>query len=103
MKKLPLFVITICLLLSFYPQEIQAAATAPASQPISADSTTLEVLTLRLNELKGLDKSEMNAPEKQEIRREVRKTKKEINSIGNGVYLSGGAILVIILVLILIL
>jgi hypothetical protein len=50
-----------------------------------------------------MDKSELSSVEKKELRKEVRTIKKELKATGNGVYLSIGAILIIILLLILLL
>ena len=51
----------------------------------------------------AMDKSELSAPEKKELRKEVRSIKKELRDISGGVYLSVGAVIIIILLLILLL
>jgi uncharacterized membrane protein YidH (DUF202 family) len=57
----------------------------------------------RLEIIKGMDKSEMTRLEKKNLRKEVREIKKELKPISGGVYLSVGAILIIVLLLILLL
>lgn len=57
----------------------------------------------RLEQIKGLDKRELSPLEKKALRREVREIKKELAAISGGVYLSIGAILLILLLLILLL
>lgn len=91
--------------LSLVPNQIQAAT----KNPITATETPKEVpaevkaLLLRLDEIKAMDKSALNASEKKALRKEVRAIKTTLKSTGNGVYLSVGAIIIIILLLILLL
>ncbi len=56
----------------------------------------------RLEEIKALDKGQLSAVEKKALRKEVRAIKKEL-AAGGGVYLSVGAIILIVLLLILLL
>lgn len=56
----------------------------------------------RLEEIKALDKRHLSPVEKKALRVEVREIKKELAS-GGGVYLSVGAIILIVLLLILLL
>jgi len=60
-------------------------------------------LLQRLEIIKGMDKSEMTRLEKKNLRKEVREIKKELKAISGGVYLSVGAIIIVILLLILLL
>lgn len=55
----------------------------------------------RLIEIKKMDKSNLTAAQKKELRKEVKSLKKEAKS--RGIYLSVGAIIIIILLLILLL
>ena len=63
----------------------------------------VKIMLLRLDEIKAMDKSELNASEKKVLRKEVRAIKSTLRSTGNGIYLSVGAIIIIILLLILLL
>lgn len=63
----------------------------------------VQVMLDRLEEIKEMDKSALSRTEKRELRKEVRSIKKELRSTGNGVYLSVGAIIIIVLLLILLL
>ena len=60
-------------------------------------------LLQRLEEIKGMDKSELTRLEKKNLRKEVKEIKKEMKAVKGGIYLSVGAIIIIILLLILIL
>jgi Skp family chaperone for outer membrane proteins len=55
----------------------------------------------RLEEIKAMDKSEMTAKEKRELRKEVRALKAQAAQIGGGVYISAGALIVILLLILL--
>lgn len=55
----------------------------------------------RLEEIKGMDFQSMSKDEKNDVREEMKEMKDEARVTGNGVYLSIGAIIIIILILIL--
>ena len=63
----------------------------------------MQQLIHRLEDIKGMNKSELTRLEKKSLRKEVKGIKKELKANGKGVYLSVGAIIIIILLLILIL
>lgn len=103
----------ICLMIAFlslaqYP--IQSRATeAPVTtvtttttiteEPVSAE---MQVMLDRLNEINAMDKSNLSFSEKRELRREVKAIKKSMAEHTNGVYISVGAAIIIVLLLILI-
>jgi hypothetical protein len=76
--------------------------------PVSTATTTvstdarIEEITKRLEEIKAMDKSSMTHAEKKALRQEVRQMKKEAKET-RGIYISIGALIIIILLLILIL
>ena len=78
------------------------AIVAPSSRVIS-DSAYVAGLINRVNEIKDMDRSNLTAAEKQDLRKELRSLKKEVRKNSNGVYLSVGAIIIVILLLILLL
>jgi hypothetical protein len=61
----------------------------------------IRVMLNRLEEIKDMDKSDMNRAEKKELRKEVRAINTEIRSSGNGIYISVSAIIIILLLIIL--
>ena len=63
----------------------------------------LDEIVARVNEIKAMDRSNLTRAEKKELRTELKDMKTEARAMGGGVYLSVGAIIIIILVLILIL
>jgi len=77
----------------------EMAAMTPAER-----EARVNVIIKRVEEIRAMDKSKLNRTERKELKKELRSLNKEarVHSRG-GIYLSVGAILVIILVLILIL
>jgi type IV secretory pathway VirJ component len=71
--------------------------------PVNMEKAKSEVLIVRLSEIKGLDKSNMTSAEKKVLRKEVKTIKAELAKTSGGVYLSVGAILLIVLLLIVLL
>lgn len=108
MKKITFVVMAIFLSLSFYPG-VANAATTKETTPSSivatnpADAAKVKVLELRLNEINDMDKSDLKSSEKRELRKEVRSIKQQLHEMGGYVYVSVGAILLIVLLLIILL
>jgi predicted PurR-regulated permease PerM len=69
----------------------------------STGGTRAQQLINRLEDIKGMNKSELTRLEKKSLRKEVKGIRKELKNSSGGVYLSVGAIIIIILLLILIL
>lgn len=67
------------------------------------ESVKINAMLLRLDEIKQMDKSTMNSTQKKELRSEVRDIKSAIKADRGGVYLSGGALILVIVLLILLL
>ncbi len=106
MRKITFCVITMFLSLTFVPTYTMAKAdVVPTTVPVptSAESPQAQLLLNRLNEINAMDKSNLNSSEKKALRKEVRSTKKQLAEISGGVYLSVGAIIIILLVLIILL
>ena len=107
MKKFTGSLMTAILLLAFMPASVKAA-TEPIATTASATTATVEsaaanALLARLAEIKAMDKSNMSFSEKRKLRKETRAIKSELKALSGGVYLSVGAIVVIVLLLILLL
>ena len=97
---------TALMLLTIIPAQLKAGSKnnhpSPASNPVKL--LHVNVLVLRLDEIKSIDKSKLSTSEKKELKKELRSIKSEHKTTGGGgVYLSAGAIIIIILVLILLL
>jgi aromatic ring hydroxylase len=89
--------------LTFHPLLSNAAADIAPSSKLISDSAYVAGLITRVNEIKDMDRSNLTATEKKDLRKELRSLKKEVRKNSNGIYLSVGAIIIIVLLLILIL
>ena len=58
-------------------------------------------LTKRIEEIRAMDKSNLTAGEKRELRKEVKGIKEKVRRDGGVIYISAGTILIIILILLL--
>lgn len=95
---------TMFMLFSIVPVQVQAGVetrNVPATPaPVPAEVT---VMLNRLDEIHAMDLSLLSKVEKKELRKEVRTLKSDLRAASQGVYLSIGAILIIVLLLILLL
>ncbi|MGM5471309.1 hypothetical protein ACS386_13610 [Flavobacteriaceae bacterium LMO-SS05] len=80
-------------------QASEGHPTTPALNEIPAD---VRVMLDRLEEIKDMDKSALSRLEKKSLRKEVRDLKKDVRASNNGLYISAGAIIIILLILLLI-
>jgi hypothetical protein len=95
---------TLMMVLSFVPTELRAEVDAVSmDKSKNVESAEAKVLLNRLSEIKEMDKSKMTSSEKKQLRKEVRTLKTNLAQLNGGVYLSVGAIIVIVLLLILLL
>jgi len=89
------------MLITVTPQ-ITSAATVSSSMtaPSSTNTERAKTLLLRLNEIKAMDKSNMTSSEKKMLKVEVRSIQREYRHYG-GVYVSLGAVLLVVLIVVL--
>jgi hypothetical protein len=102
MKKIIVFSMIACLSLTFVPGQSMAAATA-TSTTITTESAAASALVSRLHEIKAMDISNMSSSEKKGLRKEVRSIQAQLSDIGGGVYISAGALILIVILLIILL
>jgi hypothetical protein len=108
MKKFIFCLMATVLTLTFLPvQSYAATKEAPSSIVVtkpteSAEAAEAKVLITRLDEIKAMDMSKLNATEKKGLRKEVRSIKRELKDISGGVYISAGVLIVILIILIVI-
>lgn len=100
MKK-TVYYLLIVIALTIFPNT--ALASEKNLVPIEKTPTEIpaEVKTMlnRLEEIKSMDKSDLKPDERKELRKEVRDIKKKIRKSGNGIYISSGAIILILIIL----
>ena len=78
----------------------ETAAVVKAENKLSKEEVA--VLTKRVEEIRDMDKSDMTVAEKRELRKELKGIKSNVNKSGEVIYISGGTLLLIILIIILI-
>ncbi|MHC1776533.1 MAG: hypothetical protein AB9834_14105 [Lentimicrobium sp.] len=110
MRKTSIGLITVLLMLLFIPAHSDAK-TKTSPFPLKKNKTEIsaeaKAMIIRLDEIKVMDFSKLDRQEKKELRAEVKMLKsdlqaQQLNSSG-GVYVSVGAAIIIVLLLILIL
>lgn len=109
MKKIVICLMATCLSLTFLPLQ-SIAATNPESSslvvtkpPEPVESTEAKAMMKRLEEIKEMDMSKLKATEKKNLRKEVRETKRNLRDVNGGVYVSAGALILIVILLIILL
>ena len=124
MKKLTLGIMAAFMMLSFAPTQLKAATEPIKSSTVvseNVESTDADAQLARLEEIKGMDMSNLDRSEKKELRKEVRSIKNDQdgrgrrnhdgrlgrnyngNHGGGAIYLSVGGGLVLVLLIILLL
>ena len=103
MKNLKPIALTTVLLFSITTLPLRAEPVQKDAPSMEHPSAEAQVIFDRLEEIKEMDKSDMSFAEKKELRKEVRASEKELKTMDGGVYISVGAIIIILLILILVL
>jgi hypothetical protein len=105
MKKFPLYLMMMVLSLSIIPSTIMATEKNPTEKTVENKEVPadVKVMLTRLEEIKSMDKSSMSHLEKKELRKEVRTINANLRASHQGVYLSVGAVIIIVLLLIILL
>ena len=105
MKKLRLFVIALVLTMggtmTFAANET-AKSSVEMAVPVTENKLMQEEINSmneRLDEIRDMDKAEMNAKDKKEIRKELKAMKKT----SGGIYIGAGTLLIVILLIVLLL
>lgn len=103
MRNINIYSIVVLLLLALSPLHLHANDELKPATTSATDAARAAILINRLEEINKMDKSELNRSERKELRKEVRETKRELKASNGGVYLSVGAAIIIVLLLILLL
>ncbi len=111
MKKSMFFALALIFSLGLSAAPLMANERGPATRenPPATETTKkeeippeIQVMINRLHEIKDMDKSSLTRADKKALRKEVRSIRAAIRSSGNGIYLSVGALLVIIIIILLV-
>ena len=107
-KSILLFLVLLSVVLFSNP--LMASGKKPMTDPTVAtnkvDKTDeipaeIQLMLNRLEEIKAMDKSSLSSSEKKELRAELRDIKSTVKAKGYGLYISGGALIVILLLILL--
>ena len=104
MKKTNYSLLMLLLLLSVFSTPIIASEKVPLIIE-NPKEIPIEVQAMyhRMDEIKAMDKSNLTYVQKKELRKELKTIKTQLRTTNHGLYLSLGAIIIIVLLLILIL
>lgn len=98
MKKSPIYVLVLLLSLGVFTPVLAAKKDkTPETVEMPAE---VRVMLDRLEEIKDMDKSDLERSEKKALRKEVRAIKTQLRTTGNGIYISAGALIIILLLII---
>lgn len=107
MKKLPLIVLAILILtcsLGYASATVRTVEKDPVESLTPQQKVRLQIITLRVKEIKSIDKSELNRDEKKSLRTELKQLKKEARGMAaGGVFLTVGSLLAVIVLLVVLL
>ncbi len=103
MKKF-IYALVLVFTLGISTNTVSAANNKEAKTEMTAEQRAqFEKITSRVEEIRKMDKSNLTRVEKRALRAELRQMKDQARAMSGGVYLSVGAIIIVILLLILIL
>lgn len=102
MKKTALVCLLVITSIAFIPQT-HAANTKKEVVLTEAQTLRLSQINTRLVQIQNMDKSALNSQEKKVLRKEVRAMKAEARESSGGIYLSIGAVILIVVLLIVLL
>lgn len=106
MKKTALVCLLVITSLAFIPQTHAANNSNSTKKEVvltEAQTLRLNQINTRLVQIQNMDKSALSSQEKKTLRKEVRAMKAEARESGGGIYLSIGAVILIIVLLIILL
>lgn len=75
---------------------------APVATENKLSAEEVSRLNSRVEEIRKMDKSDMTVSEKRELRKESKSIKENVRKSGEVIYISGGTLLLIILIIILV-
>ena len=102
MKKNYLLFYIVLMTATLFSNRIQAANgnTTIVHRSMISSKDSIEMF-VRLYEIKSMDISTLNSAEKSQLKKEVKSIEKKMKLSGGGLYISAGALIIIILLLIL--
>lgn len=90
-------------LMLFLSIPTMAISNESSNTKLVTTETNSAALIERLEEIKSVDKHLINSAEKKALRKEVKSIKKQLQKNGDGIYMSAGAVILIVLLVIILL
>ena len=87
----------------FFSLSASASSITSDSSIVTTNEIRVQQMDERLQEIKAIDKSSLTKDDKKSLRKEVVDIKKEMKAVSGGVYLSIGALVLILILLIILL
>jgi len=87
---------------STFANKAEAKTVAPVATENKLSAEEVSRMNKRVEEIRSMNKSEMTGSEKRELRKESKGIKENVRRSGEVIYISGGTLLIIILIIILI-
>jgi len=87
---------------STFANKAGTKSVAPVATENKLSAEEISSMNKRVEEIRSMDKSEMSSSEKRELRKESKGIKENVRRSGEVIYISGGTLLLIILIIILI-
>jgi len=97
MKKIAYFLSVLFLMTAFVP--VAVGAPKNETELTVAERERLSEIESRIAEIKAMDISELSKEERKSVKKELKEMKKEAKQVGGGVYISAGAIIIILLLI----
>ena len=101
MKKIAIFLSVMFLFTATAPVAMAKEFKKDKKELSVEEEARMAEIELRVAEIKAMDLSELSNEERKEVRNELREMKKEAKALEGGVYISVGALIIILLLLIL--
>jgi hypothetical protein len=102
MKKVLFLLLTVLMIASQTYAQTEGPSVSEVSIETLNNTPDVAVLEARLHEIKDMDRSNLSKDEKRALREEVRSIRTELINSNQGVYISFGALVIIILLLVII-
>lgn len=96
-------IMLLVMMITIVSPAIAVTTTINAKPASETPEQKLERLTKRIEEIKAMDKRSLTKAERKALKKEVRDIRDEAKALSGGVYISIGALLIVILLLILLL
>lgn len=101
MKKIAYLLSFMFLFLAYAPVATAGETKKEKPELTAEQQVRLDEINNRVEEIKAMDFADMSKAERNEVKSELKEMRAEAKSLGNGVYISVGAIIIILLIIIL--